>query len=157
DADAAGGAGGERLEAGDDLLVGRYRPAVGGDGAVVGAGEEKPAEGRVPAVPRSGPPGHRLVLSPGQGDIGQAEILTPLLGDVLVPMAIESRAPLPAHVDGAAVAGIGVVEDGSSRPGEVAGLPQVRGVDDGELEALAPVDGEDLHRLGVGLEAPAAL
>ena len=36
-------------------------------------------------------------------------------------------------------------------------LPQVRAVDDRELEPLAAVDGEDLHRLGVGLEPAAAV
>src|SRR5438445_11136936 len=111
----------------------------------------------MPAVPGPGPPDHGLVLGPGQGDVGEAEVLAPLFGDVLVPVAIEIGAPLAADVDGAAVARDGVVEDRRGRPGEVARLPEVGGVDDGELEAFAPMDGEDLYCLGVGLEAPAAL
>ena len=50
----------------------------------------------------------------------------------------------------------GVVVDGGAALGDVARLPQVGQVDDRELQPLAAVDGEDLHRLGVGLQPPAA-
>ena len=36
-------------------------------------------------------------------------------------------------------------------------VPQERAVDDGELEALAAVDRQDLHGVGVGLQPPGAL
>ena len=45
----------------------------------------------------------------------------------------------------------------AARRRDVAGLPQERVVDDRELEALAAVDRQHLHRLGVGLQPAAAL
>jgi hypothetical protein len=49
------------------------------------------------------------------------------------------------------------VEDRRLVLGDVSGVPEVGAIDDGELEALASVDGKDLHGLGVGLQAPAAV
>ncbi len=66
--------------------------------------------------------------------------------------------PAEADVDRALVVAVGVVEeDGLVALGDVAGLPQVGEVDDGELQTLAAVDGQDLDGLLVGLQAPAAL
>ena len=96
------------------------------------------------------------MLSPGQGHIGEAEILAALLGDVLGALVAKAGSS-PPDVDGSFVAGVRVVEDRERIVGDVAWLPQVGVVDDGILESLAAMDGEDLHRFGVGFEAAAAV
>ena len=126
--------------------------------AVLVAGEEQAAEGRVRAVQRAGPPHDRLVAGPGERDVGEAQVLAALLVDV--PAAV-SREPGPSHRRRRWSAGRPWRRRGR-RParrlvGDASSVPQVRAVDDGELEALAAVDGEDLHGLGVGLEAAAAV
>src|SRR4029078_11069286 len=65
-------------------------------------------------------------------------------------LAVES------DVERAAVGGGGVVVGDRQAGRDVPGLPQVRVVDDRELEAFAAVHGEQLDRLGVGLQAAAA-
>jgi hypothetical protein len=98
-----------------------------------------------------------LVLGAGQRDVGQAQVLAALLGLVLGLVARELRS-VEADVDRPRVARVGVVEeDRLLAARDVAGLPQVREVDDGELEPLAAVDRQDLHRLLVGVQAAAAL
>ena len=154
-----GRVGGERLEARDR----RRRPSgvaapVGGDVAVGVAGEEQPAERRVAAVPRARPPHDGLVLRAGQRDVGEAQVLAALLGVVLAPVVRRSRgrrADVDRTRSSSACGSWKKTGCGSSR--DVARLPQERAVDDRELEALAAVDGQDLDRLGVGLQPPAAL
>ena len=61
--------------------------------------------------------------------------------------------PVEADVDRAPVAERGIVEEHRlGIGGAPARRPQERAVDDRELEALAAVDREDLHRLRIGLE-----
>ena len=150
----------ERLEARDR---GRRRVGVARPSAAtlpVGvAREQQPAERRVAAVARARPPHDRLVLRPGQRDVGEPQVLAALLGEVLLARGAGSPGPSRPTSIVRASSGVGVVEGdrdaGRARsPGR---LPQVRAVDDRELEALAAVDGEHLDGLGVGLEPPAAL
>ena len=92
----------------------------------------------------------------GERHIGEAELLASLLREVLPPAVAEAGA-FSSDVDGAAIAGRRVVEHRGLPLRDPTGTPEIRAVDDRELEALARVDGEDLHRFGVGLEAPAAI
>ncbi len=96
------------------------------------------------------------MAGPGESDVGQPQLLAPPFDEVL-----ETGAPVlvrpAADVDGAPVAGIGVVEHRRLVLEDPPRIPQVRAVDDGELEALAAVDRQHLHRLGVGLESAAAV
>ena len=97
------------------------------------------------------------MLRAGQRDVGQAQVLAALLGLVLAAVGGEVGA-VHADVDHALVARLRIVEeDRLGVVGDPARLPQVGVVDDRELDALAAVDGEDLDRLGIGLEAAAAL
>ena len=104
------------------------------------------------------PPQHRLVLGPGEGDVGQAQVFAPLLPDVGAAVVGPAVALVAgqADVDRADVAVAGVVVHRRAALRDVARLPQVRQVHHRELEALAAVDGEDLHRFGVGLQPAAA-
>ena len=126
--------------------------------AVVAAREQQPAERRVAAVPRARPPDDGLVLRPGQRDVGQAQVLAALLLLVLrgggAPKSGPSR---PTSIVRTSPCAGSWKKTGSIVARDVARLPQVRAVDDRELEALAAVDRQHLHRLGVGLQAPAAL
>ena len=108
------------------------------------------------AVPRVGggrPPGDDLGLGAGQGDIEVAELVSCLLGLVPGVVVLPVR-PLAGHVE-ASIAGVVVVEGVPGR--EDVGLAREGQVDDGVLEALARVDGDDLHRGGVVVEATGAL
>src|SRR5947199_10511212 len=58
------------------------------------------------------------------------------------------------HVDPALITV--VVRDGVSTVRDPAGLPEVRAIDHGKLETFRAVNGQDLHRFGVGLESPTA-
>ena len=113
------------------------------------------AERRVAAVADAGPPDDRLVLRAGQRDVGEPQVLAALLDHVLLDVALEGPA-LRARRRSCAGPRRRVVEEDRLRvvrdPGR---LPQERAVDDRELEALAAVDRQHLHRLGVGLEPPA--
>ena len=53
--------------------------------------------------------------------------------------------------------GLVVEHHGPPSPQRRPAIPEVRAVDDGELQSLGPVDGQNLHRVGVGIEAPAAV
>ena len=148
---------GQRLEPGHgDPVLGGDRPGRRHVPAGV-TREEEPPERRVARVPGPRPPDHGLVLGPGQGDVGQPEVLAPLLDETLVLVAGEVR-PRQADVDAQGVPGVRVVEEHRvGVAGDVARLPEEGQVDDRELEPLAPVDGQDLDGLGVGLEPAAAL
>ncbi len=94
---------------------------------------------------------------PRQRNVGEPEILAALLADELLAVGVVVAAR-EADVDRALVAGRRVVkEDRARRAGDEPRLPQERQVDDRELQTLAAVDGENLDRLGVGFQAPAAL
>ncbi len=108
------------------------------------------------AVRGAGPPDHRLVARAGQRHVGQAQVLAALLGDVPAVVVGAPRRSRAAHVDGALL-GLGVVEDRGVVVLDPERVPQVRAVDDRELQPLAAVDGQHLDRLGVGLQAPAGL
>ena len=136
----------------DDLALAR-RPAEL-DGVRI---EQQPGERRPPAPERAGPPHDGLVARPGQRDVGEPELLAPLLGDVLVPVGVEAGAVPAADVDRAPVAGRRVVEDGRFVLRDPPGVPEVRAVDDRELEALAAVDRQHLHGLRVGFQPAAAV
>ena len=121
------------------------------------AAEHQAPERGVAAVPRPGPPDDGLVLRAGERDVREPEVLPTLLGLVLAAVVGEVDAA-HADVDDALVAARRVVEEDRLRVArDVPGLPQVREQHDRELEALAAVDGEHLDRLGVGLQAAAAL
>ena len=81
-----GACGRERLEAGGGRRVGGVESPSGGDVAVGVAGEQQPSERRVAAVPRAGPPDDGLVLGPGERDVGQPQVLAPLLDQALGPV-----------------------------------------------------------------------
>ena len=123
------------------------------------AGEQQPAEWGVLARLGAGPPYDGLMLGPGQCDVEQPQVLAPLL-DLGEPLraADEARCPVVNYpdVDSEAMALGGVVEDGH-RIGRRPAVPQVRAVDDGELEAFAAMDRQHLHRLGIGFEPAAAV
>ncbi len=149
DADAARGPFGQLAEGRLGLAVAGRLVAVDGHVAVLVPEEQQPAQRRVPAVPRRRPPHHRLVAGPGEGDVGQAQLLAPPLLDVLAP---RPTLPAAAHVDGPPVTSPFVVVDGRFVGRDPARVPQVGAVDDRELQPLAAVDGHHLHRLGVGLQ-----
>ena len=91
----------------------------------------------------------------GQRDVGKAQLLAALLDVVLVHMGAVLVAG-QAHVD--RTPGLLIVEvDGLALVGEAPGVPQERAVDDGELEALAAVEGEHLDGVGIGVQAAGAL
>ena len=129
DADASGSGLSQCFAARHDLTVFGLARRRGCDVAVEVPGEEQTAERRIAAVLRSRPPDNRLVLSPGQGHIGEAEILAALLGDVLGELVPKARSS-PPDVDGSLVAGVRVVEDRERILGDVAWFPEVGVVDD---------------------------
>ena len=91
----------------------------------------------------------------GQRHVGEAQLLAALLDVVLVQVGVVLVAG-QADVDRAP--GLLVVEvDGLPLVREAPGVPQERAVDDRELEALAAVEGEHLHGVGVGVQAARAL
>ena len=92
----------------------------------------------------------------GDRDVGQAQVLAALLGQVLLAVALPYRT-LETDIDAALLARLGVVEGDRHVRRDVARLPQEWDVDDRELQALAPVHGEDLHRGRVGLQPAASV
>ncbi len=108
-------------------------------------------QGRVLAVRGAGPPQHRLVAGAGQGDVEQAQVLAAALLDLHLLVAGE-LVPLVPDIDGAFV-GVGRIVEHRDVAGLGVPVPHVGAVDDGELEALAAVDGDDLDGVGVGFEA----
>ena len=118
--------------------------------------QDQPPERRLAAVERARPPHHGLVLGPRQRDVGQPQLLAPLLLAVLRGVLDERRiARVRRHVDGPRVAPRRVVVDRRRRlVGDPERVPQERAVDDAELQALAAVHGQHLHRGRVGLQPP---
>ena len=147
---------GERLEACDDLVVVRRARPLRGDDAVGVAREEEASERRVAAFVRARPPDGRLVHRAGERDVEEAQVLAALLA-VAEPAVPSDVGAVAADVDRPRVVVLVVVEGRRLVLVDVAGLPGERVVDDRELEALAAVDGQHLHRLGVGVEPPGAL
>ena len=94
------------------------------------------------------------------GDVEQAQLLAALLAHLDLAVVLPTGDPvvvtLPADVDRARGSVVRVVEHDELRLGRRA-VPEERAVDDGELEALAAVDRQHLHGVGVGLESPAAI
>ena len=120
------------------------------------AREQQPRQRRVAAVERARPPDDRLVLRARQRDVGEPQVLAALLLEVLLHVARPLRA-LEPDVDRPRPRGV-VEGDGLLRVArDPRRLPEVRVVDDRELEPLAAVHGQHLHRLGVALQPPAAL
>ncbi len=158
DGDASAGALAQLDETLAQPLVARRGPcSEGRHRAVVLALEDQPPEGRLLRVEGGHPPHDRLVLRPGERHVEQPEVLAALLDPVPLLVLLERRAGA-GHVDPPLAARLQVVEDdGRLLVGDPARLPHVGVVDDRELEALAGVDRQHLHRLGVGLEAAAAL
>ena len=156
DGDAARRLVAQRLEARPGRLVARGVARRRRHGAVRLAREQQPAERRVAAVPRRHPPHDGLVLRPRQRHVREPQVLAALLHQLLALVPVEVRA-LEPDVDRPAVAGVGVVEGDRHAGRDVARVPQVGVVDDGELEPLAAVDGQDLDRLLVGLQPAAAV
>ena len=129
--------------------VGRRRPAVGRDVAILVPGEHQPTERRIAAVVGPGPPDHGLVFGAGQRDVREPEILPTLL-EAMPTHVGAPGASLEPDVDRPPEPGCGVVEEhGLGVARDVARLPQERAVHDRKLEALAAMDGQHLYRLGV--------
>ena len=144
----------ERLEGGNHLSVGVPTGAVRGNEPGRATVEQKPRQRRMLGILDADPPQHGLVLCPCQGHVEEAEILTAALVELhlLVDGEVSS---FVADVD-RALATHGVVEErdfARVRPP----VPHERTEDDGKLEAFAPVDGDDLHRVGIRLKPAGAL
>lgn len=111
------------------------------------------------AALNSGPPHDRLVLGSGQGHIKVPEILAPavLLAVTTVPLVL-GVAHVPPDVQFATAAICGVVEHdrGAGAVGRRT-VPQIGAVDDRELEALGPVNGQDVDGVRSRAEAAGAL
>ena len=159
DADAAGRLAAQRLEARRRRGVARRVARRRRHGAVAVAREQQPAERRVAAVPRRRPPHDRLVLRAGRARrrraAGPRRAARPAcwrLWRVEVGPLERRRRSSAGRPPSGSWNATGTLASGSS-----VGLPQVRAVDDRELEPLAAVDREDLDRLGVGLQPAAAL
>ena len=111
--------------------------------------EQQPAEAGVGGVLAGPPPGHDLRLGTRQRDVGEPQLLAGVLGPR--PPGGLGR---PGEVEPPG-AGLVVVEQ-LGRLGDVA-VEEVREVDDGVLQSLAAVDGEDLYGGRVGVEPAGAL
>ena len=96
------------------------------------------------------------MLRARQRDVGEPQVLAALLVDVLRDMALPLRA-LEADVDRPRPRRVVERDRRRSLARDPRRLPQVGVVDDRELEPLAAVHGQDLHRLGVALQPAAAL
>ena len=99
------------------------------------------------------------MLGPGEGDVQVTQILTPVLclAGRIMPL-VHGVAGLPADVEFAPVTVVRVVKN--DRPASVnadGGVPQERAVNNRELQALGPVDGKDLHGIGVRVEPAGVL
>ena len=119
------------------------------------AAEEHPVERGVGSVAvGGGVPRDDLRLGPRQGDVEQSERLARVLAPVAADrLAVEGARP----ADVAAAAALVVVEERDGRIASGEAVPQGREVDDGVLQALAAVDGDQLDGRGVGVEAAGAL
>ncbi len=106
-----------------------------------------------------GPPQGHLVAGPGESHVEVAEILAPLLVAAQLQVVGPRRVAFgPPHIEGSAVAGVRVVvHDGLAVAGGRRRAPGEGEVNHRELQALGSVNGEYLHRFGVGFEAAAAL
>ncbi len=153
DGDASGSSGRQGVQLRHRDVVGRQFSG-GRHDAVGRAGEEQSAEARLRRAARRGPPHHCLMLGAGEGHIGQPQLFAPQFVPAQV-VGVGLR--VEAHVDRAATLVGGVVEERWVLLVEPALAPEVGAVDDGKLEALASIDGEHLHGLGVGLESPGAI
>ena len=145
----------QRAERRDDSLVRLRALADCRDLAVGPAVEEKARERGVLRVLCSSPPEHRLVAGAGEGDIEQAQALTLLLCLLQFLVGRQAGARTP-DVDGPLVRAVRVVKDRDidrKRPA----VPGVRDHHDRELQSLASVDRDHLHRLRVRLQAPSPL
>ena len=112
-------------------------------------------QGRVGGVAvGSGVPRHDLGLGARHRDVEQAERLARVLAPVAsYGVAVERARP----ADVAAPAACVVVEERHGRVAAGEAVPQGGEVDDGPLQALAAVDGDELDSSGVGVEAAGAL
>ena len=120
------------------------------------AAEEHPVQRGVGRVALGGGvPGDDLRLGPRQGDVEQAQRLAGVLATSGDATAWRWNGARPADV--AAAAALVVVEERDLRVAAGVAVPQGREVDDGVLQALAAVDGDQLHGRGVGVEAAGAL
>ena len=104
----------------------------------------------VRGVPARRPPGDDLRLRPGQRDVGQPQLLAGALG---ARLARARPQPPTSIVRGAVV----VVEEAARSRCRARAVEEERQVDDGVLQTLAPVDRDELHRRGVGVEPAGAL
>ena len=145
----------QRAERRDDGLVGLGARAAGRDLAVGPPVEEEARQRRVLRVLGSGPPQHRLVAGAGQGDVEQTEALALLLCLLQFPVGRQVRARTP-DVDGSLVRRVEVVKDRDVDPKRPA-VPGVRDHHDRELQSLASVNRDHLHRLRVRLQSTCAL
>ena len=135
-------------ERGERLEVTRHGHPVGHRRLSGRPAEQQPAEARVGGVLAGSPPGHHLGLGSGERHVGEPQLLARVLG----PRAT-GRVGRAGQVE--ATGALVVVEQLLGGVGCVA-VEEVRQVDDGVLQALAAVDGEDLHGRGVGVETPGA-
>ena len=137
------------------LIIGRRPSSFRRDDSIGVASEQKPAQWRVSAVVRPRPPNDGLVAGAGESHIQQTQVFSPLLL-LMKPLAVSEPDTLASDVDCEGVVVVRVVEN-RHRNLRLPAVPKKRAVDDGELEALAPVDREHLHGFCIGLEAKASI
>ena len=157
-ADEAACLGGQPLELNFDFAVlWLARAPARFDIPARAARQQQAAERRVLALVGACPPYDDLVLGPGEGNVEVAQVFATAL--LVGQLEVGSSVPIfgSPYVELALLA-TRVVEDHRLVPVVRApGVPQIRAVDNWELQALGPVDRQHLDRGRIGVEAAAPL
>ena len=140
---------------GDRVVAAAAGTRSGGCRRARAAAEQQPAAAARRGVRRGRPPGDDLRLGAGERDVEQPQVLAALLARCALGGAVGSRRrPGRRRAARAARRRRGTAGSAGSATWR---SPANGHVDDRELEALAGVDGDQLHRGGVGVEPAGAL